>query len=258
MSAATLSYGSRERGLGPAMALSALVHVALIVLLFIGVRFQNSPPETVSVELWEAAPPPPPPVVEIKPPPPPPPPKAEPEPEVKKPEIALPEKPKPKPKPEPKPEPKPKPKPEAKPKPKPEPPKPDLALQKQMREQAAQEERQLAQAEQERQLKDLLARQQAAARDKGLATWTDRIRGKVRGNIIFDVTTVPPNIEAIFEVALLPTGEVLHVVKRKSSGNASYDDAVYRAILKSSPLPKPDDPGLFRRQLELKFRPQDR
>jgi colicin import membrane protein len=55
----------------------------------------------------------------------------------------------------------------------------------------------------------------------------------------------------------LPTGEVLTVRKRKSSGVAAYDDAVERAITKSSPLPQPDDRSLFQRQLELKFRPQD-
>lgn len=247
MSTAVLGYGRRDTGLTPSVILSALVHLVLIALLFVGVRFQSSPPTSITVELWEAPPPPPPaPVVEEKPPPPPPKPEPQPEPEVKKPEIALPEKPKPKPKAEPK------------PKPKPEPPKRDLAFERRMREQAAQEERQMAQAQEERQLRDLIARQQAATRNRGLATWRDKIVGKVRGNIIFDVNSVPPTIEAIFDVTLLPTGEVLNAVKRKSSGNASYDEAVYRAILKSSPLPKPDDPALFQRQLELKFRPQDR
>jgi colicin import membrane protein len=42
-----------------------------------------------------------------------------------------------------------------------------------------------------------------------------------------------------------------------SSGSAAYDEAVMRAILKASPLPKPDTPALFQRSLELRFRPQD-
>jgi colicin import membrane protein len=37
----------------------------------------------------------------------------------------------------------------------------------------------------------------------------------------------------------------------------AYDEAVQRAILKSSPLPRPDNPDLFRRNLTLKFRPLD-
>jgi colicin import membrane protein len=234
--------GRRQPALGPSFALSALTHAVLIAVLFLGVRFQSHPPSSVMVELWEPpAPPPPAPVVEAPKPPPPvvkPPP--EPEPQVKKPEIALPEKPKPKPKPPP--------------------PKRDLAFEKQLREQAALEQKQVEQLDnqrRERELKDLIARQQAAAFSKAIASWTDRIRIKVRGNIILP-QELPGNPEAIFDVALLPTGEVLTVRKRKSSGNPAYDDAVERAIMKSSPLPLPEDRSIFRRDLELKFRPQDR
>ena len=251
MSAATITYSRREPALGPSLALSALAHTILILVLFLGVRFQSSAPEVVEVELWQPPPPAPPaPVVEQPKPPPPPPPvvKPQPEPEVKKPDIALPEKPKPKPKPEPKVEKKPPPKPQ---------PKRDLAFEKMLKEQAAREQQQLAAQEQERQMRELIARQQAAALSKALATWSDKIRSKVRGNIILP-RDIPGNPEAIFDVTLLPSGEVLTVRKRKSSGHAGYDDAVERAIWKSSPLPLPDDRSVFRRDLELKFHPQDR
>ena len=240
--AATLAhgaYGSRPRpAMGRAMALSAVVHVALVGVLFLGVRFQNSPPDIVEVELWEQQPPPPPPKVEEKPPAPPPKPAPEPEPQVQKPDIAIREKPKPKPKPKPE-------------------PKRDLAFEKQLREQAMLEQKQLADQQRQREQREATARQQAAARNKALLTWTDKIRGKIRGNIILP-QDLPGNPEAIFDVTLLPSGEVLTVTKRKSSGHAGYDDAVERAIMKSSPLPLPDDRSLFQRQLELKFRPQDR
>jgi colicin import membrane protein len=254
VSAATLSYGRREPALGPSVALSAFTHVILVAVLFLGVRFQSSPPSTVEVELWEPPPPPPPaPVVEQPKPPPPVVVKPEPEPEVKKPDIALPEKPKPKPKPEPKVE--------AKPKPKPKPePKRDLAFEKMLKEQAALEQQQLAteaRERQERQMRELIARQQAAALQKALASWSDKIRSKVRGNIILS-QEVPGNPEAIFLVTLLPTGEVLTVRKKKSSGHPAYDEAVERAIMKSSPLPLPDDRSVFRRELELIFQPKDR
>ena len=164
-------------------------------------------------------------------------PQPEPEPEARKPEIALPEKPKPKPKPAP--------------------PKRDLQLekqmQKQMREQALLEERQL----QERSIRESAARAQADLRSRALAQWTDKIRSKIRGNIILP-QDIPGNPEAIFDVTLLPTGEVLTVRKTKSSGHPGYDDAVERAIMKSSPLPQPDDRSLFQRQLQLRFRLQDR
>jgi len=238
--AATLTserYGSRPRpALKRAAVLSALVHVCLLAVLFFGVRLQSNPPATVTVELWEAPPaPPPPPVVEEKPPPKPVA-QPEPEPQVKKPEIALPEKPKPKPKPE---------------------PKRDLASEKRLKEQVALEERKIDEQRKERELRELIARQQAAARDKALLSWTEKIRAKIRGNIVLP-RDIPGNPEAIFDVALLPTGEVLTLRKRQSSGHAGYDDAVERAIMKSSPLPLPDDRAVFRRELELKFRPQDR
>ena len=81
-----------------------------------------------------------------------------------------------------------------------------------------------------------------------------KIRIKILRNIISDVTE---NAEAVFEVVQLPTGEVLTVTKRKSSGIPAYDDAVERAINKSSPLPKPDQADVFQRTLTLRFRPQE-
>ena len=246
MSAAVLPTGRPEPALGPSLALSALAHAILIAVLFLGVRFQSHAPATVEVELWEPPPPPPPaPVVEA-PKPPPPVVKVEPEPQVKKPDIALPEKPKPKPKPEVKAEPKPKPV-----------PKRDLAFEKMLREQAAREAKQLEDQRKERELKDLIAKQQAAARSRALNAWSDKIQSAVRGRIIFDVDKVPGNPTAIFDVQIAIGGTVLKVQKRQSSGFPAYDDAVERAIWASDPLPKPDDPSIFTRDLRLSFRPKD-
>jgi len=98
------------------------------------------------------------------------------------------------------------------------------------------------------------AEQAAAARSRGFADYAGKIRGKIRGNIV-----MPPemkgNPEAVFEVTQLPTGEVLSVKLTRSSGNSAWDAATERAILKSSPLPKPDQADLFQRNLKLTFRP---
>lgn len=142
---------ANERGKWWSMVLAALVHAALGLFLFFGVRWQNRLPDPIEVELVSAPPPaaqlaPPPapapaPPVTARPKPPAPEPEDEPEPEPpprKQPDIAIkapePQKKPPKPvkeivkpvekpvvkapKPEPKPEPKPKPKPEQKPEPK--------------------------------------------------------------------------------------------------------------------------------------------
>ncbi|MBD3813167.1 MAG: cell envelope integrity protein TolA, partial [Betaproteobacteria bacterium] len=70
--------------------------------------------------------------------------------------------------------------------------------------------------------------------------YRDQISAKVRGN-----TRLPDNLKGNPEVRclvkLLPTGEVQSVRVTKSSGNPAYDDAVVRAIEKSSPLPLPSD-----------------
>src|SRR6266480_2471800 len=191
-------------------------------------------------ELWEApSPPPAAPAVEA----PKPPPQVEPEPPpVPKPDIAV-KAPKPKPKPEPKPA-----------------PKKDVEFQKRLNEQLAQEQRTIDEQQREAERREAAARQQAiaaAARARALAAWVDKIRAKIRGNIRLP-NDMSGNPETIFDVTQLPTGEVISIRLRKSSGHRGYDDAVERAILKSSPLPKPDQLNLFERQLELRFRPQDK
>ena len=110
-----------------------------------------------------------------------------------------------------------------------------------------------AQAERERLA---AAKATEAAQAKAIDDYIRRIQSKIKGNVV-----VPPDIagnpEAIFDVVQLPTGEIIDVQLRKSSGVRAYDEAVQRAIIKASPLPRPDAADLFRRNLTLKFRPAD-
>ena len=98
-----------------------------------------------------------------------------------------------------------------------------------------------------------------AAQQKLIDDWRTRIQAKIKSRVV-----VPQNIEgnpqAIFEVVLLPGGEVLSATLKKSSGNAAYDAAVERAISAAQPLPVPTDTDLFQenfRELNLLFRPKD-
>jgi colicin import membrane protein len=250
----------------PAAVLAVLVHLLLFAFLFFGVRWSTTAPEAVVVELWTQ--PPQPVVAPAEPaPPPPPPPKVEPEPprpvvkpappkpapEVRKPDIAL-EKDKqakkPPPKPEAKPEARPAPKAETRPE-----PKLELDVRARMQEQLVRESKALADDRAKRESQKPAAAPPPAAPsiDSGYAA---RIRGKIHGNIVMPQDIIG-NPEAIFDVVQLPDGVVLKVSLRKSSGHKGYDDAIERAILKSSPLPKPDRMDQFQRQLELKFRPKD-
>ena len=222
--------------------LAAAVHLLLFAVLVFGVRWQNRPPESVEVELWNepvAAPV----AVEPKPVPAPEPMLVKPEPVIPKPEIALKEPVKAKPAP--------------KPVPKPEPLKPRVDdTQKRMREELAREQASMAVDRERLQIRDRFAKDSAAAVNKSKADWVDKIRAKIRSNIV-----LPPDLqgnpEAQFLVVLLPTGEVLTRKLTKSSGHRGYDEAVERAILKSSPLPKPDRAEIFERELRLTFKPRD-
>jgi colicin import membrane protein len=178
---------------------------------------------------------------------------------IEKPDIAVKEAPKPKPVPEvkPKPAPEAKPKPAPKPVAKAEPAKPRVdEADKRMREELAREQASIAIERERRAIRDQLARDSASANARALEEYVGRIRAKVRGNWILP-QDLRGNPEAVFSVVQLPTGEVLQVKLARSSGIAAYDDAVERAILKSSPLPKPDRPELFSRELRLTFRPKD-
>jgi colicin import membrane protein len=223
------------------------------------VQWKSSKPEVMEVELWSPTPMP----AQYVPPPPPPPPEVKqepkplpkvelkPEPVLKKPEIVVKEEKK---KPEPKkPEP---PKPEPK---KPEPPKPEVKPPPKFdfSKELSRETANLKPRPNSQQLANAAAaeaEQRATSNKRGLADYASKIRGKVRGNIVLP-PAIQGNPEAVFELSQLPTGEVLDVKLKRSSGNPALDTAIERAIRKSSPLPKPDDPSLFKRELEIKYKP---
>jgi len=234
----------QEPGKRASIALAAMVHLLLAALLIYGIRWQTQLPESVAVELVSSVPPTP--AFEPKPAPPPEPvQKPDPKPEIKpappppKPDIAVKEKEKPKP-PPPKEAPPPKVDPFAE------------QLKRETEQLARKRETDTAAAE----LNKLKADQATAANSHAIADYMGKIRGKIRGNIV-----LPPDLkgnpEAVFDVTQLPSGEIMGVKLRKSSGHAALDAAIERAILKSSPLPKPDKAELFNRSLELKFRPLD-
>ena len=213
------------------IALAIVVHLLLAGFLFYGVRWQTKATDVIEVELVRAAAEPPPvtapPAPAVEPPPPPPPPK---------PDIAVKEKEKPRPPP------KPEPRPRADP------------FQEQLRHEAEQLAQRKNADSAAQELTQMKTAQAASARNKAIADYLGKIRGKIRGNIV-----LPPEIkgnpEAIFEVTQLPSGEVISVKVKKSSGIPALDAAVERAILKSSPLPKPEQGDVFDRLLNIPYRP---
>jgi colicin import membrane protein len=72
-----------------------------------------------------------------------------------------------------------------------------------------------------------------------LAGYCSKLTQKIRGNMdwLGDEEVPQP---AIFEVALLPNGEVTSVKLKRSSGSHAYDKMAERAISEASPFPRPD------------------
>ena len=90
--------------------------------------------------------------------------------------------------------------------------------------------------------------------DKG---YIASIAAKIKSNMNYAGSTdVPGNPMVTFQVEQLPTGEIISVKKVKSSGIPAFDEAVERAINKSSPLPKKKD-GTVERSLPVDFKLKD-
>ncbi|HZT61937.1 MAG TPA: energy transducer TonB [Burkholderiales bacterium] len=219
--------------LAPA-ALSALVHGVLLAMLVVGLHWQTRYPDAVQVELWSQLP-------EVESPP-----KVEPTP-APKPEVKPPE-----------------------PKVEQKAAKPDIAIEREKKAPKKKEEpplkfdttsrnqQQLAQelkALQARERQDVVKQfSQPPAAGLPDAGYIDKIRTKIKANIYLP-SEVKGNPEVVFSIVQLPTFEVLSVRLVKTSGNALLDAAVERAILKSSPLPKPDRPEQWLREFNISFKP---
>ncbi|TAN75075.1 MAG: cell envelope integrity protein TolA [Gallionella sp.] len=224
----------------PAGILAVAVHGAFFALLYFGFTWQTQPVATMSVELWQSLPtaavePPPAPKIEevVQP--------AQPEEVVVKPEIVLPAKKKIEIKPV---------------APKPVVPKPEA--QKTVATKPVERKPDSSAADQQAARERAERAEQAAAVGRVVDEYKAKIQSKVRSYIV-----MPPDVakdaRAEFLVTVLPGGTVLNPRLLKSSGNAAYDDAVERAILKSQPLPLPPDAAMFNRFRELKlgFKPAE-
>ena len=282
----------KEPGRGRAIALAAAMHAALLVFLWVGVRWQNETPIAVEAEIWspqirEAAP-------------------------LPKPDMQL----------------EPKPVAQAHERPAPVPvekivpeDKPDIALEQlkqrkaeqrkaQLLEEMKQEkakkkadEKRLAAAElaQQTQQREQAEKAQAllkkAALDKkrqaselekkqlaklqsdemnritagvaGTGTapksqggradpgYVQKVGARIKSNTIFNVgDDVEGNPAVEYSVDLLPDGSIRGIRKTKSSGVAGFDDAVRRAIEKSAPFPA-DKSGTAPASFTMTHRPKD-
>lgn len=252
-------------------AMSLFVHALLLTLLLASFNWKTTQPMSVAqVELWDSLPATKP-VAKVKP-------------VIDKPQPPEPPKPVVEEKPEPKPEPEPMPKADIqvkkeveKPKEKvvkpekpvekvKEEPKPKVddkkqkeeALKKLQQELLAEDAKPVLHESKKQEGKPDAAVNAAAAQATAneLNAAIAGIRNKIRQNVNNQLCG-SDDIELIYKIVVIPTGEVASVSLIKSSKIPACDEAVERAIHSSEPLPMPKDPNLISQfhNLTLPFRP---
>lgn len=276
MTAATPYFVPKEPGRWRALTLAAVVHAALVVFLWFGVRWQNEVPVAIEAEVWS--------------------------PQVR--EAA--------PRPEPEPEVTPEPQPMKMEIPKPvviAPPvvKPDIALEQEKKRKVQQQQEREEQARIEKDKTDKLAKKKREAEDlkkaaadkkhkdeaetqrlakardeemrritggvtgtggtgtapktqgsRGNAEYAGRVGAKIKSNTVFNVPdNLPGNPAVEYAVELLPDGSIRRPIRKtRSSGVPGFDEAVLNAIEKSQPYP-PDKSGTVPSGFNIVHRPKD-
>ena len=66
-----------------------------------------------------------------------------------------------------------------------------------------------------------------------------------------------PGIECVIDVRQLPGGDVQTATVARCNGDAAVRRSIEAAVIKASPLPEPDDPNLFQRDLRIIFKPEE-
>ena len=89
-----------------------------------------------------------------------------------------------------------------------------------------------------------------------MENWARAIRTKIKANLNLPPDT-PKNARVVCGVTQLPSGEIQQIKLVSSSGIQKVDAAVLIALQKSSPLPKPSQPGLFQQEIQVVWKNDD-
>ena len=116
--------------------------------------------------------------------------------------------------------------------------------------------------EAERALQEAIARdalqldkERLALLDAGRMEYIAQIKDKIERNWLRPPGTAL-GLECIVRVSQIPGGEVVQAEIQTSSGDVAFDRSVEEAVLRSSPLPVPEDPSLFDRHIVIIFEPE--
>ena len=134
---------------------------------------------------------------------------------------------------------------------------------KQAREQKARDDAAKAVArKQQQQAEDDLQRQLAAEADRQQAErsglmdqYVRMIQDKIERNWTRPLSAAP-GLDCIVSVVQVPTGDVIDVHVASCNGDDAVRRSIEAAVRLASPLPRPPNPNLFERNLNVRFRPE--
>lgn len=87
------------------------------------------------------------------------------------------------------------------------------------------------------------------------ARWAFAIQQQITRNFIRPASA-PEDLECVVDVRQLPGGRVVNVDIGRCNGDESVRRSIEAAVFKASPLPSPENPNVFDRDLRIIFKPE--
>jgi colicin import membrane protein len=99
------------------------------------------------------------------------------------------------------------------------------------------------------------AQRMAAMESGAMDRYKFAITRKIEQNWVRPPSAVP-GLECVINVRQVPGGEVISATIERCNGDAAVQRSIEAAVFKASPLPEPEDPSLFERNLIITFKPE--
>jgi len=138
-------------------------------------------------------------------------------------------------------------------------------------EEEAEKERQRVEAERQRQVeieRQRLENERRRAEAEAESSRLQAMQANARAAYMFAIQqrisrnwvkppTATAGIECVVNIRQLPGGEVVSVSIGTCNGDSAVRSSIEAAVRKASPLPSPEDPSVFDREIRLTFRPEE-
>lgn len=94
-----------------------------------------------------------------------------------------------------------------------------------------------------------------AAEANDIQRWQFAIQQAITRNFILPASAPASGLECVVRVRQLPGGRVVDVNVGRCNGDDAVRRAIQAAVFKASPLPSPDNPNIYERDLQIVFKP---